>query len=116
MDSNTVALDRYMTEQDNADQSWAAFEASLDHDEAVESALTTYRYTIIEELLNMPEEPYYHEAMLALMEHALYEGKRKQNAWDEFVEAVQRCKFFANLLHAEKDKLYSIWLDHERYG
>ncbi len=116
MDSNTVALNNYMAEQDAADESWAAFEKELDHDEAVEGALTTYRYTIIEELLNRPEKPYYHEAMLALMEHALYEGKRRRNAWNEFIEAVQRCDFFADLVHAEKDKLYSIWLDHERYG
>jgi len=116
MDSNTVALNNYMAEQDAADESWAAFEKELDHEEAVESALTTYRYTIIEELLNMPEEPYYHEAMLALMEYAMYEGKRQQKAWDEFVETVQRCKFFPDLVHAEKDKLYSMWLDHERYG
>ena len=116
MDLNTVALDRYMTEQDDADRSYKVFEQSVERDDIVEETLLAYRYEIIESLVDEPDSGSNLDIIVSLLEFALYDGARMESAWDHAISVIQKCEFFQRYMHATKDRMFSEWLDKQKYG
>jgi len=111
MDSNTVALDRYMTEQDNADRNYKVFEQSVERDDIVEETVDAYRYEIVDSLADEPDRGSNIDAIVSLLEYALYDGQRKELAWEHAMSALQDCDFFQRYMHATKDRMFCRWLD-----
>lgn len=116
IDGNTAALNEYMNIQDQYDQGWKSFKQQLDYGDLIERTIKKYRFEIIEQLIDEPDNAVNAEILLALSEFALYEGTRKNNAWVDFTDRLQDSEFFPSMMHAEQDRMYSEWLDQDRYG
>lgn len=114
LDGNTAAMNDFHAKQDRIDDLWDIYNRSLDKEDLIHDTIEYYRQDIIDDLVYYSADEDVMEVVQALMEAALYKGKRSALALDDAIKNLPKFAWFNKLVRLQKERDFEAWLDEQQ--